>query len=204
MKFFPNFQMISQLPARPTPRNWTSDTTKAALNASGTFDCGMRNAECGLTGLICLMQRAFPPLTIHLSPFTFRLSLRGTDRRAALGEAFVRAGLALFLLLALPGCATVQSLPNDCLIDAVVYQHALEADQRLDKVTWSRILAVKFTDQAMGHALVAFDHRGNLWTWDEERGSRPLSYNDRNAAKIAWQVYGSRVGLAWFLPEESK
>jgi hypothetical protein len=82
--------------------------------------------------------------------------------------------LALWLLQ-ITGCSSIQyaGLEGDrnCLVNAIGFQDAYNADRRFDGHRWSKILGIFWDDERrIGHAVCIFEQWGELWAYDKEKG----------------------------------
>ena len=98
--------------------------------------------------------------------------------------------LAIIGLMLLAACTTVR-LENGCVVDALSHQYAVASQQQLaGKTDFNAVLAVKFVDAKVGHALSIFAHNGSLWAYDYARGSWKISQGiSTDALKVAGFIY---------------
>lgn len=102
---------------------------------------------------------------------------------------------------------------SSCLIDALVYKSAYDAQYQLKSFTYSKILVIKYKKAKNGidgHATCVFivntkqfpnPKFDKLFSFDRNSGSQqiPIQYKEKPLS-IALYLYGSeRVELAWFL-----
>jgi len=63
-----------------------------------------------------------------------------------------------------------EMLDEGCLVHALQFKYALEAQEMLGEYLWSRILAIQFYG-AIGHAVTVFVYENNTYVYDPNRGS---------------------------------
>ena len=67
-------------------------------------------------------------------------------------------------------------IPEGCLVYAAAFQASLNARARLDdRSYWSDILAIKFKDAELYHAVLIFEYNNGTWIYDCNKGSFNLS-----------------------------
>lgn len=109
--------------------------------------------------------------------------------------------IVLIAAFALVACSTTE-LPNGCVVDALSHRYAVSSQMQLEGTTaFNEVLLVIFTDQKSGHALSIFEHEGELWAYDYERGSWRISNGtERRASEVAALIYpGWRIKEARWL-----
>lgn len=98
-------------------------------------------------------------------------------------------------------------LNNGCLIYAIKYQHALEAQNLLnDSNVWAKILLYKVVGAKSGHAVTLYIYKNSTYIYDPGNTSYQLAeypiYNPYKIVKmmhpindIAWAEYAENVLL---------
>lgn len=67
-------------------------------------------------------------------------------------------------------------LPHGCMVYSMSFQSALNARAVLDeRCYWSDIIGIKFKDQDLYHAVVAYEYAGRTWIYDCNIGSFEIS-----------------------------
>lgn len=84
--------------------------------------------------------------------------------------------LVVFVLFFIPNCKVNQEklfdqMDHGCLVYALEYKYALEAERRLNPYLWTRILAIQFQGTLTGHAVTVFIHSNITFVYDPNRGS---------------------------------
>jgi len=76
-----------------------------------------------------------------------------------------------------------------CFVQSLYFQHAIQAQQKLDQFIWARVLCIQFYGK-IGHAVTIFIYKNITWIYDPNRGSFPIAnypmYEPRMAAEIAF------------------
>ena len=67
-------------------------------------------------------------------------------------------------------------MDHGCLIYALEYKYALEAERRLSPHLWTRVLAVHFYGALTGHAVTVFVYSNITFVYDSNRGSFPVAF----------------------------
>ena len=64
---------------------------------------------------------------------------------------------------------------NDgCFVQSLYFQHAVQAQQTLNDIVWSRVLCIHFYGK-LGHAVTVFIYKNVTWVYDPNRGSFPVA-----------------------------
>lgn len=94
-----------------------------------------------------------------------------------------------------PVAVSRKSLPNGCLVDAIAYQDALKAGERLAH-RWSRVLILGWQEKATvkGHALCVFEYNQVIWAYDPAKGTIPLTRN------LALKTKSDALARLWLGP----
>ncbi|GAB4247387.1 MAG: hypothetical protein OHK005_13560 [Candidatus Methylacidiphilales bacterium] len=95
----------------------------------------------------------------------------------------------------LPISVSRSSLPNGCLVDAIAYQDALKAKERLER-RWSRVLILGWQEKGTvkGHALCVFEYQNAIWAYDPAKGTIPLTRN------LALKTKSDALARLWLGP----
>jgi hypothetical protein len=86
---------------------------------------------------------------------------------------------------------TAAPIPEGCMIYSMAMQSSLNARAILDeRCYWSEILAIKFKDYEIYHAVLVYEYLGGTWIYDCNLGSFKISNKKEwNAKKIAHLAY---------------
>jgi putative VirB-like lipoprotein len=88
--------------------------------------------------------------------------------------------ILLFLsIILLSGCQTVNFLTlegrRNCMVNAIGFQDAYNADKKFDPYRWSQVLAVFIENKKLGHAICVYQYKNRIMVYDNERGSWTLT-----------------------------
>ena len=101
---------------------------------------------------------------------------------------------AIVTLLALTSCSQrVTLVPgeedlvtlNGCVLSACNYLAVVEAQHKLEKNFWAKILLVRFDNHPAGHAYCVWETGGTIYGYDRNSGAFPLPVYTRDARAIA-------------------
>ena len=102
--------------------------------------------------------------------------------------------LALVTAFALSACSQrVNLVPgegdlvtlNGCVLSACNYLAVVEAQHKLEKNFWAKILLVRFENHPAGHAYCVWETGGTIYGYDRNSGAFPLPVYTRDARVIA-------------------
>ena len=74
---------------------------------------------------------------------------------------------------------------NGCVVSACNYLAAIKTQHSLEKNFWAKILLVRYTDHAAGHAYCVRETEGTIYGYDRNAGSFPIPVYTRDAKAIA-------------------
>lgn len=102
--------------------------------------------------------------------------------------------VTLAALLALTACSQrVTLVPgeddlvtlNGCVVSACNYLAVVQAQHKLEKNFWAKILLVRFDNHPAGHAYCVWETQGTIYGYDRNSGAFPLPVYTRDARSIA-------------------
>ena len=108
--------------------------------------------------------------------------------------ALVRPIVALAALVSFSACSQrVTLVPgeddlvtlNGCVVSACNYLAVVQAQHRLEKNFWAKILLVRFDNHPAGHAYCVWETQGTIYGYDRNSGAFPLPVYTRDARSIA-------------------
>lgn len=74
---------------------------------------------------------------------------------------------------------------NGCVISACNYLALVEAQHKLEKDFWSRILLVRYANHPAGHAYCIWETAGTIYGYSRNSGSFPIPVQTKDAKEIA-------------------
>jgi hypothetical protein len=74
---------------------------------------------------------------------------------------------------------------NGCVISACQYLASVRAKHDLEKDFWSRVMLVRYENNAAGHAYCIWETDGLLFGYDRNNGGWPIATHRRDAKGIA-------------------
>ena len=74
---------------------------------------------------------------------------------------------------------------NGCVLSACNYLAVVEAQHKLEKNFWAKILLVRFENHPAGHAYCVWETQGTIYGYDRNSGAFPLPVYTRDARSIA-------------------
>jgi hypothetical protein len=108
--------------------------------------------------------------------------------------AVLRRLFALAALVSLSACSQrVTLVPaeddlvtlNGCVVSACNYLAVVQAQHKLEKNFWAKILLVRFDNHPAGHAYCVWETQGTIYGYDRNSGAFPLPVYTRDARSIA-------------------
>lgn len=74
---------------------------------------------------------------------------------------------------------------NGCVVSACQFLASVRAQHELDPSFWSRVMLVRYKDNAAGHAYCVWETDGHIFGYDRNNGGYPIPTRDRAAKPIA-------------------
>lgn len=74
---------------------------------------------------------------------------------------------------------------NGCVVSACNYLAVVQAQHKLEKNFWAKILLVRFENHPAGHAYCIWETQGTIYGYDRNSGAFPLPVYTRDARSIA-------------------
>ena len=63
---------------------------------------------------------------------------------------------------------------DGCFVQALYFQHVIQAQYVLEDFVWTRVLCIQFYGK-LGHAVTVFIFKNVTWVYDPNRGSFPVA-----------------------------
>jgi hypothetical protein len=74
---------------------------------------------------------------------------------------------------------------NGCVVSACQYLASVRAQHELDPSFWSRVMLVRYKNNAAGHAYCVWETDGHIFGYDRNNGGYPIPTRDRAPKAIA-------------------
>ena len=79
---------------------------------------------------------------------------------------------------------------NGCVVSACQYLASVRAQHELEPNFWSRVMLVRYKQNAAGHAYCVWETDGHLFGYDRNNGGYPIPTTDRDPKAIAGAMAG--------------
>jgi hypothetical protein len=79
---------------------------------------------------------------------------------------------------------------NGCVVSACQFLASVRAQHELDVSFWSRVMLVRYKNNAAGHAYCVWETDGHLFGYDRNNGGYPIPTRNRDPLAIAGAMAG--------------
>ncbi|MDQ6625850.1 MAG: hypothetical protein M3Y69_06895 [Verrucomicrobiota bacterium] len=104
----------------------------------------------------------------------------------------VVAGIACFVLGTHHSPATGTATPeqdlamiNGCVVSACNYTAVVQAEHKLERDFWTKVLLVRYSNNSAGHAYCVWETNGTVYGYDRNSGGFPIPSYTRDPKEIA-------------------